>query len=71
MAVLRKVKSCPKSVVDCESNLESVKSNKRLYSKKYQTENHTNNQQKWIDCLNQDQIKMSMSVKNVVAITFL
>ena len=30
MRVLRKVKSCPKPVVDFESNLESVKSNKRF-----------------------------------------
>ena len=33
MTVLRKVKSCPKPVVDFESNLESVKSIKRFYLK--------------------------------------
>ena len=51
MAALKKVKSCPKPVVNFESNLESVKSNKRLYLKKYQSDNHTNNQQNSIDCL--------------------
>ena len=33
------------------SNLESVKSNKRFLSKKYQSDNQTSNQQKRIDCL--------------------
>ena len=51
MTVLRKVKSCPKPVVDFESNLESIKTNKRFYLKKHQSDNHTNNQQKCIDCL--------------------
>ena len=51
MVALKKVKSCPKPVVDFESNLESVKSNKKFYLKKYQSDNHTNNQQKCIDCL--------------------
>ena len=51
MKVLRKAKSCPKAVVDFESNLESIKSNKRFYLKKYQSDNHTKNQQKCIDCL--------------------
>ena len=51
MTALSKIKSCPKPVVDFESNLESVKSNKRFYLKKYQSDNHTNNQQKCIDCL--------------------
>ena len=46
-----KIKSHPKPVVDFESNSESVKSNKRFYLKKYQSDNHTNNQQKCIDCL--------------------
>ena len=46
-----KIKSHPKPVVDFESNSESVKSNKRFYSKKYQNENYTNNQQKCIHCL--------------------
>ena len=41
------MKSCTKTVVDCESNLESVKSNKRFCSKKYQSDN----QKKCIDCL--------------------
>ena len=43
------MKSCPKPVVDFESNLESVKSNNMLPLKKYQSDNHTNNQQKCID----------------------
>ena len=47
MTALSKIKSCPKPVVDFESNLESVKSNKRFYLKKYQSDN----QQKCIDCL--------------------
>ena len=47
----KSVKSCPKPVVNFESNLESVKSNKRFYLKKYQSDNHTNNQKKCIDCL--------------------
>ena len=51
MTAFSKIKSCFKPVVDFESNLESVKSNKRLYLKKYQSDNHTNNQQKSIDCL--------------------
>ena len=46
-----KIKSHPKLVADFVSNLESVKSNKRLYLKKYQSDNYTNNQQKCIDCL--------------------
>ena len=51
MTVLRKVKSCPKPVANFESNLESLKSYKWFPSKKYQSDNHTNNQQKCIDCL--------------------
>ena len=51
MTVLRKAKSCPKSVVNFEFNLESVKSIKRFRPKKYQSDNHTNNQEKCIDCL--------------------
>ena len=51
MTVLRKVKSCYKQVANFESNLESIESNKRLYLKKYQSGNHTHNQQKCIDCL--------------------
>ena len=46
-----KIESYPKPVVDFESNSESVESNKMFYSKKYQSDNHTNNQQKCIDCL--------------------
>ena len=41
------MKSCPKPVVDFESNLESVKINKRFCSRKYQSDN----QQKCIDYL--------------------
>ena len=51
MTTLSKTKSHPKPVVDFESNSESVKSNKRFYSKKYQSDNYTNNQQVCIDCL--------------------
>ena len=40
-----KIKFHPKPVVDFESNSESVKSNKRFYWKKYESENHTNSQQ--------------------------
>ena len=39
------IKFYSKPVVDFESNSKSVKSNKRFYSKKYQSDNHTNNQQ--------------------------
>ena len=45
------IKSYPKPVVDFESNLENVKSNKRPYLKKCQSDNHTNNQQVCVDCL--------------------
>ena len=51
MAALKKVRSCTKLVVNFESNLESVKSNRRFYLKKYRSDNHTNNQQQYIDCL--------------------
>ena len=51
MTVLKKVKSFPKPVVDFEFNLESVKSYKWFRPKKYQSDNHTNNQQERIDCL--------------------
>ena len=44
-----KTKSHPKPVA--ESNLEKVKCNKRFYLKKYQSDNHINNQQVCIDCL--------------------
>ena len=51
MTASSKIKSCHKPVVNFESNLESVKSYKWFRSKKYQSDNHTNNQQKCIDCL--------------------
>ena len=51
MTALSKIKSCPKPVVDFESNLESVESYKWFRPKIYQSYNHTNNQQKCIDCL--------------------
>ena len=51
MTASSKITSFHKPVVDFEFNLESVKSNKRFYLKKYQRDNHTNNQQKFIDCL--------------------
>ena len=41
------MKSCPKPVVDFESNLKGVKSYKWFRSKKFQSDN----QQKSIDCL--------------------
>ena len=44
MTVLKKVKSCPKPVVDFEFDLESVKSIKTFRPKKYQSHNYTNNQ---------------------------
>ena len=71
MTALSKTKSHHKPVVDFESSLESVKSYKWFCPKKYESVNHTNNQQKCIIVSNQDQIKMSVSVKNVVAITFM
>ena len=52
MTALSKTKSHLKPVVDFESNLEGVKSYKWFRSKKHQSDNHTNNQQKCIDCLN-------------------
>ena len=39
-----KIKSHPKPVVDFESNSKSVISNKRFYLKKYQSDNHINDQ---------------------------
>ena len=51
MTKLSKTKSHPKSVVDFESNSKSVKTNERFYSKKYQSDNHINNQQMCLDCL--------------------
>ena len=62
MTTTSKTKSHPnpfpfKIYTDLESILESVKSNERFYSKKYQSDTqiakrlHTNNQQMCIDCL--------------------
>ena len=56
MTASSKIKSCHKPVsfkiyIDFKSNSKSVKTNERFYSKKYQSDNHTNNQQKYIDCL--------------------
>ena len=51
MTKLSKTKSHPKPVVDFESNSKIIKSNKRFNSTKYQSDNHRNNQQKFIDCL--------------------
>ena len=62
----KKVKSCPKQVVDFESNLESIKNNKRFYLKKIKvTITQTINKSVSI-VSNQDQIKVSVSVRNVV-----
>ena len=44
-------KSCSKPVVDFESNSKSVKVIKGFTQKKYWSDNHTNNQQMCIDCL--------------------
>ena len=66
-----KIKSHPKPVVDFESNSESVKSNKRFYSKKYQSDNHTNNQQVCTDCLKTRSNKNEPECKNVVAMNFM
>ena len=46
-----KIKFHPKPVVNFESNSMSLKSNKRFYPKKYKSDNHTNNQQKCVECL--------------------
>ena len=56
MTALSKTESHLKPVVHFDSNLESVKSNKRFYLKKHQSDilakkHHTNNQQKCRDCL--------------------
>ena len=64
-----KVKSHTKPVVNFESNSKSVKRNKRFYSKKYHSDNHTNIQQMCIDFLKPR--SKSVSVKNVVVITFM
>ena len=45
------IKSHPKPVVDFESSLENFKSDGRFYLKKYQSDNHMNNQQVCIDCV--------------------
>ena len=45
------IKSHFKPVVNFESNSKSVKSNKSFYLKKYQSDNHTKNQQVCRDCL--------------------
>ena len=71
MTKLSKIKSHLKPVVDFEFNSESVKSNKRFYSKKYQSDNNINNQQVCINFLKPRSNKMSLSVKNVVAIIFM
>ena len=72
MIVLKKVKSCLKPVVDFESNLESAQSNKWFFLKKYQSDNHTKQLTK-VYRLSQTKIKqkISVSVKNVVALTFM
>ena len=56
MTTLSKTKSHPNPVANFESILESVKSNDRFYSKKYQSDNlakrlRTNKKQKCINCL--------------------
>ena len=61
------MKSHLEPVVNSETNSKSVKSYKRFRSKKYQSDN----QQKCIDCLKPRSKKMSVSLKNVVAITFM
>ena len=56
------MKSCPKPVVEFESNLESVKSYKWFHSKKYQSDN----QQNCIDCLKPRSNKNERECKNCV-----
>ena len=51
MTASLKIKSSHKPVVDFEFDLESVKSYKWFCQKKYQSDNHTSNQQKCIDYL--------------------
>ena len=56
MTATSKIKSCHKLVsfkiyIDFKANSRSIKSNVRFYSKKCQSDNHTNNQQKCINCL--------------------
>ena len=46
-----KFKSHPQPIANFECNSESVKSNKSFYSKKHQSDNHTNNKEMCIDCL--------------------
>ena len=75
MVIFSKTKSHPKTVVNFESILESVKSNEGFCSKCCQSGNlakrlHTNNQQECM-VISKQEIKMSVSVKNVVAITFM
>ena len=57
------MKSHPKTIVDFKSNSESVKSNKRFNLKKYQSANHTNNQQRRIDCLKPRSNKYELKCK--------
>ena len=64
-----KIKSHPKLNVDFESNSKSVKSNKRFYSKKYQSENHRNNQQKCINCFKPKSNTNGSECENVIATT--
>ena len=66
-----KIKCYPKPIVDFESNLKSVKSNKKFYSKniKVKTTQIINKCVKIFS--KQDQIKIKVSVKNVVAIFFM
>ena len=51
MTIKTKTKSHPKPIADFEPNSKSVKSNKRFYSKKYQSDNDINSQQVCIDYL--------------------
>ena len=58
-----KTKSHPKLVVDFESNSKSAKSNKRFYSKKYQSDN-TQIINKCLDCLKPRSNKNERECKN-------
>ena len=54
------------------TTLSSTKSHfEQLLSKIDATQPHENNKQVCIDCLNQDQIKISLSVKIMAALNFM
>ena len=71
MTASSEINSCHEPVVDLEFNLESVKSNKWFPPKNIKvTITQTINKSVKIFS-NQDQIKMGVNAKNVVAISFM